>query len=152
MAKKNFKTSGGKRVFPPEWYAAQAARRKKSSDKSKKVASSKRSEVNKSVRNDFKREYEYNKAYYDRHPVTLTRKNLRIALAEAKANKEVARLKTELKSSKDIGSKLKKEGFTARKNGSNMHYRRGDGVNVVVSSTGKIKVSRKTGVQPTKFY
>lgn len=30
MAKKNFKTSGGKRQFPPEWYAAQAARRKKS--------------------------------------------------------------------------------------------------------------------------
>jgi len=27
-----FQKSGGKRIFPPEWYAAQAARRKKNSD------------------------------------------------------------------------------------------------------------------------
>lgn len=34
--KGKFKTSGGKRVFPPEWYAAQAARRKKNADGSYK--------------------------------------------------------------------------------------------------------------------
>lgn len=34
--KGKFETSGGKRVFPPEWYAAQAARRKKNADGSYK--------------------------------------------------------------------------------------------------------------------
>ena len=34
--KGKFKTEGGKRSFPPEWYAAQAARRKKNADGSYK--------------------------------------------------------------------------------------------------------------------